>query len=92
MANVINVDGKKMVALRSALEEMGGKVSWDNDAKQASIELNGRTTVVTMADENAEFDGSVKTLSSAPLVKDGVLYVPEDFFPAILYTQMPFSG
>ncbi|MBC8064860.1 MAG: copper amine oxidase N-terminal domain-containing protein [Chlorobia bacterium] len=90
MSNVMDVGGKRFVALRSTIEEMGGKVAWDNSQKQATIDLNGKNTVVTMADENAEFDGKVLTLSGAPMVHDGTLYVPEDFFPAILSTQLPF--
>lgn len=90
MSNVIDVDGKRFVALRSAIEEMGGKVVWDNSQKQASIDLNGKATVVTMADENAMVGGKVITLSAAPMVQQGTLYVPEDFFPAILSAQMPF--
>jgi len=90
MANVMDIDNQRFVALRPAIEEMGGKVVWDNSQKQATIDLNGRNTVVTMADENASFDGKVLTLSSPPMVKDGTLYVPEDFFPAILNAQNPF--
>jgi hypothetical protein len=90
MSNVMDVGDKRFVALRPALEELGGKVVWDNSQKQATIDLNGKTTIVTMADENASFDGKVLTLSAAPMVHDGTLYVPEDFFPAVLSTQRPF--
>ena len=90
MSNVLDVGGTRFVALRSAIEEMGGKVVWDNSQKQASIDLNGKSTVVTMADENAAVGGKVITLSAAPMVHDGTLYVPEDFFPAILSAQLPF--
>lgn len=90
MSNVMDVGDKRFVALRSAIEEMGGKVVWDNSQKQATIELNGKTTVATMADENAVVEGKITTLSAAPMVHDGTLYVPEDFFPAILSAQMPF--
>lgn len=90
MSMTMDVSGKRFVALRDAIEEMGGKVVWDNQQKQATIDLNGKNTVVTMADENAEFDGKVLTLSAAPMVQEGRLYVPEDFFPAILNAQLPF--
>lgn len=90
MSKTMDVGGKRYIALRSAIEEMGGKVSWDNHEKQATVDLNGKVTVVTMADENATFDGQVLTLSGAPMVHDGTLYVTEDFFPGILRTQLPF--
>ncbi len=90
MSNVMDVGGKRYVALRSAIEEMGGKVVWDNSQKQATIDLNGKTTVATMADENAVVEGKVITLSAAPMVHDGTLYVPEDFFPGILSTTFSF--
>jgi hypothetical protein len=84
MSNVMDVGGTRFVALRSTIEDMGGKVVWDNRQKQATIDLNGKTTIVTMADENASVGGKITTLSGAPMVHDGTLYVPEDFFPAIL--------
>ncbi len=90
MSNVLEIEGKKYVALRSAIEQMNGKVVWDNSQKQATVELNGNTTVATMADENAVVDGKIITLSAAPRVHEGTLYVPEDFFPAILNAQFPF--
>jgi hypothetical protein len=90
MSEVMDVDGKRFVALRHALTAMGGHVNWDNHTKTATIDMNGKQTVVTMEDQNASFDGQVLTLSAAPFVKDGTLYVPEDFFPGILRTQMPF--
>jgi hypothetical protein len=90
MSNSIMIGDKKFVAMRAAIEEMGGKVVWDNHQKQATIDLNGKNTVVTMADENAEFDGKIYTLTAPPTVQNGTLYVPEDFFPGILSTQSPF--
>ena len=90
MGKFMEVNGKKLVALRSAVEEMGGKVAWDNQSKQATVDLNGKVTVVTMNDADMSFDGNHLTLSAAPRVHEGTLYVPEDFFPAVLKLQMPF--
>jgi N-acetylmuramoyl-L-alanine amidase len=90
MSNVMDVGGKRFVALRSAIEEMGGKVQWDNQSKQATIELNGKVTEVTMSDATASFGGKELELSAAPMVHDGTLFVPDDFFPMILQAQLPF--
>ena len=62
----MDVGGKRFIALRSAIEEMGGKVAWDNHKKEATVDLNGKTTVITMADADMTFDGQTITLSAAP--------------------------
>lgn len=90
MGKFMDIEGKRFVALRSAIEDMGGKVGWDNANKQATVDLNGKVTVVTMDDADMKFDGQVLTLSAAPMVREGTLYVPEDFFPGILRLQLPF--
>ena len=90
MEKELVVGGKRFVALRSAIEEMKGTVSWDNNKKQATINLLGKVTVVTMDEAKMAFDGQEILLSTAPLVRDGKLYVPEDFFPGILKLQPPF--
>lgn len=89
MLDEMHVGDKRFVGLRSALDTLGGSVVWDNAQKQATIDLNGKSTVVTMADENAEFDGRVVKLSAAPMLHDGKLYVPEDFFGSIIVAQLP---
>jgi hypothetical protein len=90
MGKFLDLEGKRFVALRSAIEEMGGNVAWDNAKKEATVDLNGKVTVVAMNDADMTFDGQVLTLSAAPTVRDGALYVPEDFFPGILRLQLPF--
>ena len=90
MEKTMDVGGKRFIALRSAIEEMGGKVAWDNHKKEATVDLNGKTTVITMADADMTFDGQTITLSAAPTVKDETLYVPDDFFPGILRASLPF--
>jgi hypothetical protein len=90
MSKELEVGGKRFIALRGAIEEMGGKVSWDNDRKQASIDLGGKVTMVTMDEARMTFEGQELTLSAAPFVREGALYVPDDFFPGILKFQLPF--
>jgi len=76
--------GSRYVPLKAALDQLGGKVEWDNAAKRATVHANGKTILVSMADNSVEANGQNYSLSQPPLVQDGVLYVPEDFFTGVV--------
>lgn len=76
--------GTRYVPLRAALDQLGGEVDWDNGAKSATVRSNGKTAQVTMTEAAVQVDGGVVNLSAPPLVKDGTLLVPEDFFSNVL--------
>ncbi len=74
----------KYVALREALDSIGGSIEWDNLAKRAIVTANGKTIVTTMGDVGVEANGTQFTISNPPLIEDGALYVPEDFFSTVV--------
>ena len=76
--------GSRYVPLKDALDTLGGTVEWDNNAKRATVHVNGKTILVTMEVSTVEANGSQYSISQTPLVKDGVLYVPEDFFTGVV--------
>lgn len=76
--------GSRYVPLKDALDTIGGTVEWDNIAKRATIHANAKTILVTMESPSVESNGSQYTISQAPLVQNGVLYVPEDFFSEVV--------
>ena len=76
--------GARYVPLHPALDQIGGRVEWDNVAKRATVHANGKTILVTMAQAAVESNGSMITLSQPPMVDDNVLYVPEDFFTNVV--------
>ena len=76
--------GSRYVPLKQALDQLGGHVEWDNAAKRATVHVNGKTILTTMEQNSVEANGAMFTLSQPPLVQNGVLYVPEDFFTSVV--------
>ena len=84
----VDIKGNAYVPLKAALDQLGGNVQWDNTNKQAHVVSGGRTVLINMANEVVNVDGQNITLTNPPLVKDDVLYVPEDFFENALGQQV----
>lgn len=76
--------GDRYVPLAKALDQIGGKVEWDNVAKRATVHASGKTALVKLGETAVEVNGSIVNLSQPPLVDDNRLFVPEDFFPNVL--------
>ncbi len=70
----------RFLPLKEGLDQIGGTVDWDNAAKRATVHANGKTILVTMGQTDVEANGARLTISQPPLIEDGVLYVPEEFF------------
>jgi phage baseplate assembly protein gpV len=82
---VFELNGVNYVALAPRVRGVGGTVSWDNEAKKASVSLGQQAIEVTMTDTNVVIDGNTVTLSAPPLVIDGTLVVPEEFFTSAIH-------
>lgn len=76
--------GTRYVPLKEALDSLGGQVEWDNEVKRATVHVNAKTILVTLESTRVEVNGSLITISQPPLVQDGTLFVPEDFFSAVV--------
>jgi len=73
-------DGRTYVPLDELTRQLGGTVSWDNEAKVATANIGQWTATVRMADENVSVSGTPVRLNAAPFVEDGVMWVPAQFF------------
>lgn len=79
------IDGSLMVPVRELVEKLGGKVSWNNERR--SVEITGVTPwTEIIIGENKYFFGKIAPfeLSRAPELKDGLTYVPVEFFSQVL--------
>lgn len=76
--------GDRYIPLKAALEQLGGRIEWDNVAKRATVHANAKTILVTLGQTAVEVNGNVVNLSQPPLVDDDKLYVPEDFFSNVV--------
>ena len=85
-------EGTMLLPLAPIVEAMGGYVYWNNDSKEAIIEINDKKFSVTAEDTNLIADGSVLELSAAPTIANNRLYVPTDFFETGLGCNIEVSG
>lgn len=69
-------DGTTMVPLRFISERLGFKVDWDNTVKQITITDSDKRVRLAIDNPKVYINGQEKTLVKAPVVKNGVTYVP----------------
>jgi len=74
------IEGQLYVPLADIVEQLGGRVSWDNDSKIATATIGQWVATVRMADRNVDVSGTPVTLSGDPVVDQGTMYVPATFF------------
>lgn len=83
-------DGTKMVPLRQVAEGiLGIEVKWINETRSVEIGSGPQWTSITI-DKNSYFFARVAPfeLSQAPELKDGLAYVPVEFFTKILKCEI----
>jgi hypothetical protein len=92
-------EGRTYVPLRDLAEALGGTVTWDNDAKRATVVIGNWCAGVGMADTAVDVtntgNGSVTpvNLNAAPYVDgDGNMWVPASFFQTAFGYQVSVSG
>lgn len=81
--------GTRYLPLRDAVTALGGTVDWAHGSKTSTVKLNGRTASIDMDTFQVSVDGQVASLAEPPLIQDGTLYVPTDFFPSVFNAQNP---
>ena len=92
LAAPVNQDGVTFLPLAGIAETLGGLVYWNNESKEAIVELDDNRYSVTAGDTNLLGSAGVKTLSAAPMIADAHLFVPVDFFEQGLGCTVEVSG
>src|SRR5699024_9918963 len=68
--------GNIFVPVQSLCDNLGLALSWDENSKTAVL-ADGTNTLRAQADSKTiQFNDETKTMSAAPVVKDGTAYVP----------------
>ncbi|AWB44941.1 N-acetylmuramoyl-L-alanine amidase [Paenibacillus sp. CAA11] len=91
----INLDGKQLnlkkekqvqvvqntvlIPIRVVMEELGYNVGWNNKTSTVTIQQSGKTIKLVVGSKTATVDGVKKTLSAAPMIKNGTSFVPLRF-------------
>ena len=88
----VEQDGTTFVPLSGIVETLGGYVYWNNESKEAIVELEDKKLSVTAGDTNLLYDGQIGVLSAPPMISDSHLYVPLDLFEVGLNASVSVSG
>lgn len=90
--NVYEKDGVYMIPVRKVLEKLDYEVSWNNNLKQVDI-VKDMDVYTLKNGEYYYFKGKEPIkLSTAPETKDGITYVPLEFFSTVLGQQVIVTG
>lgn len=92
LAAPVEQDGAVFVPLAGIVEMLGGYVYWNNESKEAIVEVDGKKLSVTAGDTSLINDGEVGTLNAAPMILDSHLYVSVDFFEMGLGATVNVNG
>lgn len=70
--------GVTMVPLRYVAEELDASVKWDKATQSVSIvdDITGSTIIFKLNSTTVTIDGKQHTISSAPIAKNGSVYIP----------------
>ncbi len=70
------VNGKSMIPLRGAFEDLGFEVTWDSATNTATLEDDYHVIVVKKNDPNFTVDGVSYVSEVAPQIINGSMYIP----------------
>jgi hypothetical protein len=74
------IQDRLYVPLAELVEQLGGRVDWDNENKIATAAIGKWTATIRMADRNVDVSGTPVTLIADPIVDQDTMYVPASFF------------
>ncbi len=92
VTGVVAKAGHLMVPFRAPLESIGAKVNWDPASSVASATYNGGDLVqVTVGSTDALVTDTPKTLSVAPVLENGLAYIPVETLADISHATVAYS-
>ena len=71
---------KNYIPLRDTVEVLGGQVSFDHASKTSTVTIANFVATVVEGDTAVDVSGTPVTLTVAPLIESGEMFVPFDFF------------
>ncbi len=70
------INGRTMIPLRGAFEQLGFKVSWDKDTNSATLQDELHTITMKKGDKKFVVDGETYKSDVSPQLINGTLYIP----------------
>ncbi len=77
-----------LLPLRWVMEQLKGSVQWDKYENTAIIQYQGKTISIEAENKRADVNGYSITLSDAPVLYEGSIYVTEDFMADMFDTTI----
>lgn len=75
----VSVSGRTLLPIRAVIEAFGGEVSWNDRTKTATLNVSGDKAELTVGKCEAYFNGSQRTLDTAPEIIGGRTMLPVRF-------------
>lgn len=69
-------NGRTMIPVRFVSEGFGGEVDWEEEAGQVTIQINGKTILMTVGEPRMTVDGKTIELDAAPVVVSDRTFIP----------------
>ena len=85
---IYSKDGMFMIPLRQIAEELGYKVTWNNETRTAELTKGAQWTAVTIGEDNYNFAKMLVKLGIAPEIKEGSTFVPFTFLEEVLKVNL----
>lgn len=85
-------NGRTYVPLRELAEGLGGRVSWDNNSKEATVTIGQWVASVNPDNTHVDVSGTAVTLQAPPMVESGEMWVPASFFKDAFGYNVDING
>jgi hypothetical protein len=85
-------NGVALIPVRHVLEQLGGRLRWDNQTKTAMLQVGGRTAVLRIRENEAQVDGESLPLDARLRIVRGRVLLPASALRAILDAEMLYDG
>ncbi|WP_324292933.1 copper amine oxidase N-terminal domain-containing protein [Paenibacillus wulumuqiensis] len=72
--------GSNLVPLREIAEALGAKLTFNSDAGAIRVSKDKYKMTLTIGSKTVYYNGKKDTISTAPVVMEGVTYVPAQVF------------
>ena len=73
------IKGRTLVPIRAIIEELGGTIDWDGNAKKVTIKFKTKKIELWIDKTIAKVDGTIKELDVAPQIINGRTMLPVRF-------------
>lgn len=73
------INNRTLLPIRSIVEEIGGNVSWNENAKEITLNYNSNTIVLNIDNTTAYLNNQSYTLDTAPVIINNRVFLPIRF-------------